>query len=223
MTHQRVSGWVRVGVWTLPVYGLLTLWATFTHQPDPTTDFEAYARYVTTDTYLAQHLVGSIFGTVLAILGAIALGAYLVAGRAWRLARPAIVTSVSGHALIMAIFGMSTFATPAIGRAYLAGQQGINDVNEDILGIPLVITALAGGLLYCVGTILFGLAAWRSGTLPSWAGILYAPTGFLIAIVGLVIGEAQTLGSALIIVGGGWIAWSVLRRPAELDDVQAQS
>jgi hypothetical protein len=45
----------------------------------------------------------------------------------------------------------------------------------------------------------------------------------LIAIVGLVIGEAQTLGSALIIVGGGWIAWSVLRRPAEPDDVQAQS
>jgi hypothetical protein len=222
MTYHRMFGWIKAGVWALPVYGLLTLWATLTHQPDPTTDFEAYARYVTTSTYLAQHLVGSIFGTVLAILGAIALGAYLVAGRAGRLAPPAIVSSVSGHALIMAIFGMSTFATPAIGRAYLAGQQGVIDVNQDILGDPLVITALAGGLLYSVGTILFGLAAWRSNTLPAWAGVLYAPTGFLISIVGLVIGEAQTLGSALIIVGGGWIELSVFRRPAELVDVQAQ-
>jgi hypothetical protein len=34
----------------------------------------------------------------------------------------------------------------------------------------------------------------------------------LISILGLVIGHAQTVGSLLIIIGGRWIAWSVVRR-----------
>jgi hypothetical protein len=109
---------------------------------------------------------------------------------------------------------MSTFATPAVGRAYLEGQRNIIEVNQDILGTPVIVTALVGGLLYSTGTILFGIAVWRSATLPKWAGVLYAPTGLLISIVGLAIGSAQTLGSLLIIIGGGWIAWSVMRRPS---------
>lgn len=213
MARQQVWTWVRVGVWTLPLYGLLTFWATLTHQPDPAADFDAYARYVTTDSYLAQHLVGSILGTVLAVLGAVALGAYLIAvGRPGHLLPSAVVSSVSGHALIIAIFGMSTFATPAVGRAFLAGEQAVVDVNADILGVPLVVTALAGGPLYSTGTLLFGLAIWRSGALPSWVGAIYAPTGFLVSMAGLVVGEAQTVGSTLVIVAGGWIAWTVSRR-----------
>src|SRR5918996_489087 len=137
MTNQGASGWIRAGVWALPLYGLLTLWTTFTHQPDPNADFEAYARYVSTTNYL-------------------------VGGRAGRLALFALLSSVAGNALILTIFGMSTFATPAVGRAYLAGQQGVVEVNQDILGVLLVVTALLGGLLYSVGTILFGIAIWRS-------------------------------------------------------------
>jgi hypothetical protein len=72
----------------------------------------------------------------------------------------------------------STFATPAIGRAYLAGRQS-------------------------------AVAVWRSGTLPKWAGVLYAPTGLLISILGLMVGASQTLGPLLLIAGGGWIAWTV--------------
>jgi hypothetical protein len=125
-----------------------------------------------------------------------------------------MVLSVTGNALILTIFGMSTFATPAVGRAYLEGQRNIIEVNQDILGLPLILTALVGGLLYSTGTILFGIAVWRSATLPKWAGVLYAPTGLLISILGLMIGQAQTLGSLLIIIGGGWIAWSAMRRPS---------
>src|SRR3712207_7401315 len=53
-------------------------------------------------------------------------------------------------------------------------------------------------LFRSVGAILLGVAVWRSGTLPKWAGALYAPSGLLIAS-GVAIGEAQTLGSALIV------------------------
>jgi hypothetical protein len=89
-----------------------------------------------------------------------------------------MVSSVAGSALILTIFGFSTFASPAIGRAYLAGQLYAVEINQDILGVPLFVTAQnLGGLLYSIGTILSGAAGWRSGRLPRWAGVLYAPTG----------------------------------------------
>jgi hypothetical protein len=211
MAAPNIGAWVRIGLLALPLYGVLTLWTTFIHQPDPNTNFEAYARYVSTTNYLVDHLFGSILGVTLAIFGAVALGAYLSSRRS---ALTAMVLSVVGNALILTVFGMSTFATPAVGRAYLEGQRNIIEVNQDILGLPLVLTALVGGLLYSAGTILFGVAVWRSATLPRWAGVLYAATGLLISILGLTIGAAQTLGSILIIIGGGWMAWSVMRRPS---------
>jgi len=214
MSESGAYAWIKVGVWALPIYGLLTLWGTLTHQPDPNADFGAYARYVSTTSYLVNHLIGSILGITLGIFGAIALGAYLANGRAGRTALAAMVLSVAGSCFILAIFGMSTFATPAVGRAYLAGQQSVVEVNQDILGVPLALTALVGGLLYSVGTIVFGIAVWRSGTLPGWAGVLYAPTGLFISIIGLMIGQAQTLGAVLLIAGSGWIAWSVWSRPS---------
>jgi len=47
MSESGAYAWIKMGVWTLPIYGLLTLWGTLTHQPDPRADFGAYARYVT--------------------------------------------------------------------------------------------------------------------------------------------------------------------------------
>jgi hypothetical protein len=211
MAAQNVGSWIRIGLWALPLYGLLTLWTTFTHQPNLNTDFEAYARYVSTTTYLMDHVFGSILGVTLAIFGAVALGAYLSSRRS---ALIAMILSVAGNALILTVFGMSTFATPAVGRAYLEGMRNIIEVNQDILGLPLVLTALVGGLLYSAGTILFGIAVWRSATLPTWAGVLYAPTGLLLSIVGLTMGAAQTLAAVLIIASGAWIAWSAMRQPS---------
>ena len=64
---------------------------------------------------------------------------------------------------------------------------------------------------------------WRFGALPRWTGALYAPTGLLISIVGLMIGPAQTVGALLIIVSGAWVAWSVMRRsPDEVAGSAAQ-
>ncbi len=211
MATPNVGTWVHIGLLALPVYGVLTLWTTFIHQPNPNADFEVYARYVSATNYVVDHLFGSILGVMLAIFGAVALGVYLSSRLSALLG---MVLSIAGNALTLTIFGMSTFATPAIGRAYLEGQRNIIEVNQDILGAPVIVTALVSGLLYSTGTILFGVAVWRSATLPKWAGVLYAPTGLLISILGLAIGWTQTLGSILIIAGGGWIAWSVMRRPS---------
>jgi hypothetical protein len=214
MSAANTANWIRAGLLALPIYGLLTLWATFTHEPDRQNQVEAYARYISTSTYVTQHLLGSILGTILAIFGVIALGAYLANGRTGRLALLGMVLSVAGNCLILTIFGFSTLVSPVIGRLYLEGQPGAMEVNEAILTSPAFIFVVFSGLLvFLVGSILFGVAIWRSGTLPRWAGVLFAPTGLLIA-AGVQIGAAQTLGSALMVAAGGWIAWSALRQPA---------
>jgi mannose/fructose/N-acetylgalactosamine-specific phosphotransferase system component IIC len=58
----------RIGLWLLPAYGFLLGLSTLTHQP-PVADFDAYARYVTTDVFLVSHLGASILGAALAVLG----------------------------------------------------------------------------------------------------------------------------------------------------------
>jgi hypothetical protein len=133
-----------------------------------------------------------------------------------------MVVSIAGNCLILTIFGFSTHVSPVIGRLYLEGQPGVMVVNEAIFGATsFAIVSVLGLLLYLLGAILLGVAIWRSEVLPKWAGALYAPTGLLIA-AGVAIGWAQTVGSALLIAAGGWIAWSLMRQPSSQLGAEAQ-
>jgi len=75
-----------LGLWLLPVYGLLLAVSTVTQEPDVETDFAGYARYITTGEFLLSHLVASIGGAALAVLGVMAAAVFLAAGGARRLA-----------------------------------------------------------------------------------------------------------------------------------------
>jgi len=204
---------IRLGVLAIPVYGLLVFLSTLSHQPDYRTDFHAYAEYVTTSSFLVSHLVGSIVGTTIGLVGVLALGVVLAATAERRLALRGLVLSVAGMAFIMTLFGAATFAQPAIGRAYLAGQQTAVAINSDLYGAPAVVVGLTGGLLYSAGSALLGVALWRAGRLPRWTGALYAVAVPLISIIGLVVGVAQPIGAVLIIISGAWIASTVWARP----------
>ncbi len=77
-------------------------------------------------------------------------------------------------------------------------------------------------MLGFVGNVLLGVAVWRSGILPKWAGALWAFAPVLMYIFGLVyaltIGAQATpptvpAGALLLVISGAWIAWSVLSRP----------
>ncbi len=105
----------RIGLWALPLYALLLGLSTVTHQP-PVRDFDAYARYVTTDIFLVSHLGASIFGAGMAILGAIAVTAFLVRGRAARTAVTGLDLTTITNVFMSATFGSATFAQPGIGR-----------------------------------------------------------------------------------------------------------
>lgn len=228
MPTANISGWIRIGLLALPVYGLLTFWATLESQPDQTKNPEAWARFVSSTAHLLTHLFGSIGGAILAILGVFALGAYLARSRAGGTGLAAMVMAVVGRALFLSVVGLSAFATPAIARAYLAGMQNVMRVQ---FGSAQTATFGLGILLLLVGNVLLGVAVWRSGTLPKWAGAIWAASALMFYVLGAVLAMATTgsslltqpLAAVLMVVSGGWIAWSVLRQPsAEAVRVAAQ-
>jgi hypothetical protein len=223
MRSTDTANWIRVGLLALPLYGVLTFWSSLNPQPDPNTDYEAWARFVTTDHHVLTHVLGSILGLILSIFGTFALGAYLARSRAGRLGLVAMVITVFGSALFLPGMGVTAFAAPEEGQAYLAGIEGLTELPTSSADVAFAVTSLLMVVLLFVGNVLLGVAVWRSGTLPKWAGALWATASVFIYPLGLVyeatIGPASTpptvlVGMLLVVVGGGWIAWRAIREPS---------
>jgi hypothetical protein len=219
-TTSPSTAWIRAGLVALPVYGLVVGYATLKPQPDPTSDPEAWALFVSSRSYLLEHLASGIAGAVLAIFGTFALGSLLATSRAGRAALWGTVLAVAGHILFLAPGTISTFGTPAIGAAYLNG-------NREVMALEFspVLTAIFGMalLLAVAGNVILGLAIWRSGVLPKGAGLIWIAAALVFYAFGAFLGLATTGaslptqpgGGLLMAVSGGWIAWTVLRsRPA---------
>ena len=220
MSTPNITRWIGIGLLGLPLYGALTFFSSLNPQPDPGTHLEAWSRYVTTDHYVLSHVFGSILGLILAIFGTFALGAYLTRSRAGRLGLVAMVMTVLGSALFLPVMGVSTFAVPEEGQAYLAGIEEFAKLPDIFADAAAAATSLLFVVLIFVGNLLLGVAVWRSGVLPRWAGALWAAAPVFMYPLGLVyaatIGPQSTpptvlVGAMLIVIGGGWMALSVLR------------
>ena len=229
MHAPNTLNWIRVGLFALPVYGLLTSWATLDPQPDQVEETEKWARYVGSNYYLVDHVLGTIGGATLAILGVFALGAYLATSRAGRLGLVAVVMTVLGSALFLPLAGISTFAVPEEGQAVLAGLEEFEALPDIFANTVAGLTGLVVILLGFVGHILVGVAVWRSGTLPRWTGALWAGANvlmYLSLVYGQTIGPASTpftvpLGAVVLVISGAWIALTVLSRPSGAQAVGA--
>ena len=219
-SSTNTTNWIRIGLLALPISGLLTAWATLTPQPNPSTEFEAWSRFVSTTKYMISHLLGTMLGIILMILGVIALGAYLAkGGRSGRLGLVAMVITVAANTLALPITGWSAFAAPAIGRAYIAGIEGAMriDVGTDFIVIFMLTIVLA-----FVGNVLLGIAIWRSRTLPKWAGAIWIAWAVMFYLAGILYGflftgsspPTQPVGSLLMAISSGWIVWTVMRQPS---------
>ena len=229
-----IRRWIGAGLLGLPLYGALTFWSSMDPQPDPNTRMAAWSRYVTTDHYVLSHVFGSILGLIFALFGTFALGAYLARGRAGRLGLVAMVMTVFGTALFLPAMGVSTFSAPREGQAYLAGIEEFDKLPAIFADSVFMATALLVIVLSFVGNLLLGVAVWRSGTLPRWAGALWAagavfmyPLGIVYAVV--ILGVQSTpptvlVGALLLVLSGAWMAFSVLRRPSSdvVGSVRAQ-
>jgi hypothetical protein len=223
MNATNITRWIRTGLWALPVSGLVTAWSTVKPQPDQVKDPDAWARFVSADSYLISHLFGSTGGTILAVFGVFALGCCLANSRVGRLALAAMAMAVAGTALLLVPAVISTFTLPAIGKAYLDGYP---DVMQLEFPAAMQGSFLLGLLLAFVGNVLLGVAVWGSRTLPRWAGAAWLAGVVLFYVLGVVLGQAttgsslpaQTAGAVVMAVAGGWIAWSGLRLGPEAPD-----
>jgi hypothetical protein len=232
MSAQNTTRWIGIGLLGLLLYGAMTFFSSIDPQPDPNTHYEAFSRFVTTDAYALKHLFLTLLGTIFGIFGTIALGAYLARSRAGRLGLWAMVITVLGYSLFLTWGGVSTFATPIEGQAYLAGIVEYHELPTSLASTLQGVTMLVSIVLAFVGNVLLGVAVWRSGILPKWAGAMWAFAPVLMYVFGLAyamtIGAQATpptvpAGAVLLTIGGAWMALSVLRRPsAETIGVGAQ-
>lgn len=197
--------WAAFGLWLLPVHAALLALSTITQQPDPSTDFEDYARYITTDVFLVSHLGASIGGAALGCVGALSALAFLVRTRTATLAALGTTLFVVANVLLTAIFSAAAFTQPAIGRAFLDGDESMRAFDEDVYGTPLLVTAMIGLLLFATAGILLGRAIARQESL-RWPGIVYAVALPTFAILGFLIGILQPIAGAAAAVAGVVIA-----------------
>jgi hypothetical protein len=226
MDPTNTASWIRAGLLGLPLYGLLTLWASLEPQPNPDKDYEAWARFVTTDGYVLTHVLGSGLGLILVIFGTFALGAHLARTRAARVGLSAMVIAVFGQSIFLFFGGVSTFGSPMEGQAHLAGMN-LDELPESAASNMQTIVLLAGVLLGLVGNVLLGIAVWRSKSLPKWAGALWVIAALLMYPFGIVLGALTTgatpptvpIGAGLIAVAGAWIIWH-LRSQASVAEVR---
>jgi hypothetical protein len=118
--------------------------------------------------------------------------------------------------------GIATFSAPDGGQAVLAGLEEYEELPPIFANTVAGLTGLVVILLSFVGHILLGVAVWRSGTLPRWAGALWAGANvlmYLSLVYGQTIGPASTpftvpLGAVVLVISGAWIVLTVLSRPS---------
>jgi len=206
MTSQ-VRAFARRALWALPVWAALLFFGTFTHQPDPKNDFAAFAKYVTTNTFLWSHLIASIVGAGIGSIGVIALMLYLQDSKVTGRAITGMIATVMANTMTSAIFGAAAFAQTAMGRMYLAGKPNALDFYNEIYNGTLFAFAAVSLLIFIIGGVFTGSAIAASGRLPRWAGWVYA-----IAVIGFVLSAflldiGQSITSALLFIATLAVAW----------------
>lgn len=211
--NTKMRTYARILIWALPIWAVLLFYGTLTHQPDPKTDFAAFAAYVTTSEFLVSHLVASLLGAALGSLGIIGLLLYLqdtkVAGRA----TIGMALTVIGNTLVSAIFGLAAFAQTAMGRMFQAGQPNAQDFYNQVYNGVMFGYAAVALLLFMIGGVFVGIAITRSDRFPRWVGWVYAISIVGFVLSGFLFEVGQSIFSPLLMVTGAIVALIVNQQP----------
>lgn len=197
---------VTVALWLLPVHGLLLALSTLTHEPDHSEDFAAWSRYVTSDVFVVSHLVGSILGAGLGLVGVMAALVLLVRGPAPMAATVGAAMTVVGNVCFTSVFAAAAYAQPAIGRAYLGGMPGAEGLYDDVYGTPLLVMFGLGALLFVAGAVVLGRSVARTAPGLRWAGYGYAAALVLFLVAGFTVAVLQPVAGAAVAVAATLIA-----------------
>ena len=201
---------IRLGLLTLPLAGLLITLATVASSfyfdfRDAVVGPEEVARAYTSLGYLLSQFVGYVVGLTLLTVGVFALTVYLSEFRREHWTLVAMVLSILGIGVLLSHYGLSTYALPVLGKAYLNGVH-----NAVVLANTIYLDVLTRSVLYAA-FLLYGFGVWGSGALPKWAGVLLALHAPLLTAP--LPDLFSVLGALLLLVGGGWITFAVLRSP----------
>jgi hypothetical protein len=115
----------------------------------------------------------------LLILGTLALYAHLSQTTEEGLAFAGLVMTIGLIALMLPATGFAAYVVPAVGRLVAQGQAEMVEVMNQTFKEPFPLIPFFSGILWNVGSVLLGVAIWRSGTLWPWAGLLYIVYGVL--------------------------------------------
>ena len=206
---------IRTGILALPASGLLATISVFPPGVfiNPAVDPEGFAQ--ASGTNGLGNMIG-IVSLVLLLVGVQALYSFLVDTSVERWAFAGMITTFVGMGLFLPFAGIFAFAAPVAGRLYLNGDKAAISVIAGSVAISnpyAFLFASASALLSVTGSILFGIAIWKSRRVPRWSGILYSTaifSSFLSApFYSVALG---LLGSILLLSSGGWIAFGVSRK-----------
>ena len=127
----------------------------------------------------------------------------------------AMILSILSVALVLPALGVTTYALPVLGRAYLNGQEDAKVIADAIFGSPMRnVIYFPAFAFYAAGFILFGVAIWRSGVLRKGAALslgLHAP--LVSSFIKPQPNWGVVLGALLFILGGVFITLDVFRGP----------
>ena len=201
---------VRTGLLTLVIGSVMGIIALVLRGPVPlpNADVDAWARAVTGSNYfLAQVL--TIFAYVIPYFGFWGIYASLARlEEVERLAFWGFMCSIIGTSLAIATLGIFSFVSPQLAERYFQGDNLLPEIISQVaIGQPAMINIL-GGVLYLLGTGLLGLAIWRSGSLPKWAGILIALHG-LFLVFGFMLFPVLFLSWVFLLCGGLWLVYGL--------------
>lgn len=211
-----VLRYARIGTWALPIFAATLFAGTITHQPPPQTDLGGWSSYVTTNEFLFSHIAFSIGGSVFGAIGAVSLGIVLMERGSVKLGLAGLLSGLAANILGPSIFGIAAFAQPAIGRFYLAGHHDLAPglYADAAQGTPMVIVALVFIVLLVTSFIVFGVAFSRLALMPRLAGIGYAVSGPLFAVIGFALDNwIQSVAAVLMTATAAWMVQALRRQP----------
>src|SRR5215213_1832268 len=222
MAPRNNDGVIRLGVLALPLAGLLAVVGLYSSFQLGTGGILATGdnRAIVGGGYYVSQILGNALALTFLIFGLMALYAYLADSGVSALALGAMVSSIFGIALQLIGLGVFAFVIPALSRSFLDGHYESINILDYIFEGPFRIVVLLALLLYVAGFVLWGVTIWRSEVLPKWAGVLVALHAPLLVFGPLSV-VGPVVGALLALVGGGWIALSVLRGSPDRADAQA--
>jgi hypothetical protein len=177
--------------------------------PDAATRTFASSTFVLTDSLL-------IIAFSLLPLGLLTVYAILAGSRGERWGMVALVLMLLALGPFQAFSGVGAFAFSAASQVYQQGKTDALAVLATLINGPSVPFGMVGVALLVLGALALAVAIWRSGTLPRWAGALFA-LGFVLFLPAVaspasVQKALRVIDSLASGIGGLWLAWAVWRR-----------